>query len=432
MKNFIYIFFKTGLLLVFLLATSCEIDYPVVNAPDTIDSGRANFEKVVAIGNSLTAGIQDGYWLGENAANSFPALIVQQMGKTVGTDNSSDFVYPHIPAPGLGTKLSLLGFDANGTPLLNRESVFALPINSAYDAPYDNLGVPGALAIDVITATDQSTSASNNLLFNVVLRNGASPNFGGTQLEQAISLNPTFVMLWIGNNDILGAALSGNTTPGLPTSPTNIQQIFGAIFNGLKSALPEVKGAVANIPDILSIPYITTVPSFVEVPGVGTVPLVIQKGDGSVGQATANDYILLPASSVIGDTSGTYGPQGVPVGLAPQAPLPNQLVLDAAEVAQLRDAIDSYNAIIADFAEQYDFALVDANQAMRDLASHGLEFGGVEFTAEFITGGVFSLDGVHPNTIGYSIIANLFIEAINAKYGSNIPEVNIREYWLAN
>ena len=288
------------------------------------------------------------------------------------------------------------------------------------------------MAIDVITATDQSTSASNNLLFNLVLRNGASPNFGGTQLEQAISLNPTFVLLWIGNNDILGAALSGNTTPGLPTSPANIQQIFGAIFNGLKTALPEVKGAVANIPDILSIPYVTTVPPFVEVSGVGVVPLIIQKGDGSVGQATENDFILLPASIIIGDTSGVYGPQGVPVGLAPQAPLPNRLVLDAVEVALLRDVIESYNNIIADLAEQYDFALVDTNQKMRELVSHGLEFGGVEFTAEFITGGVFSLDGVHLNTVGYSILANFFIEAINAKYGSNIPEVNIRDYWLAN
>jgi hypothetical protein len=46
----------------------------------------------------------------------------------------------------------------------------------------------------------------------------------------------------------------------------------------------------------------------------------------------------------------------------------------------------------------------------------------------FVTGGTFSLDGVHPSPRGYALIANKFIEAINAKYGSNLNGVNIGNY----
>ena len=45
--------------------------------------------------------------------------------------------------------------------------------------------------------------------------------------------------------------------------------------------------------------------------------------------------------------------------------------------------------------------------------------------AAFITGGAFSLDGVHPNGRGYALIANEFIKAINAKFGSTIPYVDV-------
>jgi hypothetical protein len=41
-------------------------------------------------------------------------------------------------------------------------------------------------------------------------------------------------------------------------------------------------------------------------------------------------------------------------------------------------------------------------------------------SAEYVKGGAFSLDGVHPTARGYALIANKFIEAINAKYGATL------------
>jgi hypothetical protein len=42
--------------------------------------------------------------------------------------------------------------------------------------------------------------------------------------------------------------------------------------------------------------------------------------------------------------------------------------------------------------------------------------------------GVFSEDGVHPNSRGYAYMANVFIDAINAKFGATIPKANLGDY----
>ena len=53
---------------------------------------------------------------------------------------------------------------------------------------------------------------------------------------------------------------------------------------------------------------------------------------------------------------------------------------------------------------------------------------GIPLSSNYISGGIFSLDGVHLTPRGYAIVANEFIKAINSKYGSNIPLTNITNY----
>lgn len=48
-----------------------------------------------------------------------------------------------------------------------------------------------------------------------------------------------------------------------------------------------------------------------------------------------------------------------------------------------------------------------------------------KFTTQYISGGIFSLDGVHPTSQGYAIIANQFIEKINADFGAKIEKINV-------
>ncbi|MGC1472447.1 MAG: G-D-S-L family lipolytic protein, partial [Psychroserpens sp.] len=45
--------------------------------------------------------------------------------------------------------------------------------------------------------------------------------------------------------------------------------------------------------------------------------------------------------------------------------------------------------------------------------------GDFSLTSGLVTGGAFSLDGVHPTARGYALIANEVMKAIDATYGSN-------------
>ena len=58
----------------------------------------------------------------------------------------------------------------------------------------------------------------------------------------------------------------------------------------------------------------------------------------------------------------------------------------------------------------------------------GISWDGVRYTATFVTGGTFSLDGVHLTGRGYALIANEFLRVINQKYKSTLPMVNVNSY----
>ena len=63
-----------------------------------------------------------------------------------------------------------------------------------------------------------------------------------------------------------------------------------------------------------------------------------------------------------------------------------------------------------------------------NLFASGLNYGNYNLTATYVTGGAFSLDGVHPGARGYAYMANKFAEAINAQYGSTLRGVDIGQY----
>ena len=96
---------------------------------------------------------------------------------------------------------------------------------------------------------------------------------------------------------------------------------------------------------------------------------------------------------------------------------------------RLLTATAKFNSIISSLASSKGLAFVDANSKMKELSqSSGIQFDGVRYTAKFVTGGTFSLDGVHLTGRGYAVIANEFIKAINNKYGSTLPMVNPNGY----
>lgn len=140
------------------------------------------------------------------------------------------------------------------------------------------------------------------------------------------------------------------------------------------------------------------------------------------------DYILLPARAVIGTTQPGIPAPFNTVGVS--YPLQDGSVLTNAEAGEVEVATNAYNITIQNAANAHGLALVDTKTIMNQLLNGGIRFGNYHLTAAYVTGGAFSLDGVHPSARGYALIANKFLEAINTTYGSNFKGVDLGNYQI--
>lgn len=447
MKKFLYLLASAVLAIVFL--NGCEDRSEIDTGVEPIldgKSGNADLTRFVSIGNSLTAGYQSGALYESAQIYSFPNLIAKQV--------NTQFVMPLYTDPGSGGRMEVQAITATGAVIVNNPNT-GVPKNLTYPAPYNNLGVPGALAYDVLFATNSSTSATGaNPFFDLVLRNSVL-NLG-TQLQQALAQNPTFVSLWVGNNEILGYATSGGTSPSAPFPLTTFTNLYGGISQQL--AASGAKVVVANIPNVNSIPFLTTVGPLIAInPSIpwSTLPLgfVFQRaGETAIGSGSASSQDLLTGKHLITLRGSTYAgllgqptgkfyrdfnypqlPAGVdttkPFGFHPQNPWPNPLILDSLEISVAQIAVTSYNSVIQSVATTFGFALADVNTLFNTIRqadfSGGYVIDGLTLRTDYIRGGLFSLDGVHPTAQGHAIVANEFIKAINTKFNAKIPRINV-------
>jgi len=160
---------------------------------------------------------------------------------------------------------------------------------------------------------------------------------------------------------------------------------------------------------------------------------------GQARQATASDLLVLPSSSIIGKLNTPAFDMLVGFGVPPQTagqlaingitfPLEDKWVLLPSEQQDVITATNAFNQIIRDVAEEKQLAFVDINAILEQVAATGVSFDEFSLNARLVFGGAFSLDGVHPTARGYAYLANKYMEAINAKYGSNLPVVKARDY----
>jgi lysophospholipase L1-like esterase len=365
-------------------------------------TGSADFTRYVALGDSLTAGFASGGLVQTFQRNSYPALIARQA-----RGSSTGFEQPLVTAPGIPALNRLRSL----VPLqISPDAGQGLPANLTLPRPYNNLAVPGARVADL-----RNTVSGG--LHDVVLRGQ------GTQLQQALVLQPTFVTLWIGNNDVLAAATSGRVIDGVTLTP--VAQ-FEADYRAIVATLAGTGArlALGNIPDVAAIPFVTTLPPVVLNPATGQPVLINGNPVPLIGvNAAAGDRVLLTASQAMAQGFG------IPAALGGNGqPLPDSAVLTGAEITTIRARTNAFNAIIAAVANERGAALFDAHAWFNRVASQGINVGGITLTEDFLTGGLLSYDGVHPNAIGYAVLANLWIEAINARFGGEIPPVDLRPF----
>jgi lysophospholipase L1-like esterase len=433
---------------------ACE-DRSELSAPEAPNTGTASFERLVSIGNSLTAGYQSGALFESAQKYSIGAQIARQAGNVT-------YAQPLISDPGSGGRIEISAITATSV-VTKYNYATGTAINLNYSKPYNNLGVPGAILYDILDSTDFATKSAkrSNPFFSLVLRDKA---FGNSIIQQAKNQNPTLILLDIGNNDVLGYATSGGTsgsdpTGKLPTNSNSFAYLFSQLVSKISTDLPNTKVAIANIPDVNTTPFFTTVGpkiaagiAYAKTVNSSILGLFYQKNGETIATGLTNldktNDVLITLkgasyASLLGQATGQYYrdnkitvPLGIdttkPFGFHPQNPWPDALALDLDEQAIVSSSVSSFNATIsAAAASSSNFVLVDINKLMNKLRANdltgGTDYNGISFKTDFVTGGIFGLDGVHPTDQGYAIFGNEFIKAINSKFGASIPVINVAE-----
>lgn len=448
------------------------------------NSGSADFSTYVAVGNSLTAGYADGALYHSGQQNGWANILAKQLQEVGG----GEFVQPVVNSEQgvLPGKLTLAEINGALLPVPAQDGElegFYPPVGYAVN----NLGVPGAKVGHLLAnGFGNIQNVALGLANPYFVRFASSPDV--SVVEQAVSMQPTFFSLWIGNNDVLGYAGSGGVGDAI-TPEAQFSVYYTALTQSLAST--GAKGVLANIPSVTSAAFFNTIPpnalvvdaataaqlnggiasvetqinAILEQAGLPHYSYGITFTPGANGFLIQdNDFPYKDLLNAIADTSSSpvtrmllhqvqfrqidaaggelltlKTPQdSLAMGMGsfmtlgeglPPMPfgIPDVYVLDKNELANIHTAISSYNSIIKNIADQNGWAFVDINAKFNEMKD-GVTVDGVDLDAEYVTGGIFGLDGIHLTPRGNAAVANFFVEAINEKYGAQISTVNVAEY----
>lgn len=449
-KHYIYILAAVS------LTVACK---PTITVPasSAATAGSLDLTRYISVGNSLTAGYADGGLYLAGQQNSYPSIIAKQMAYVNPSLTFSQPLFSASQANGSGY-IKLTGFDANGNPIPANVTTNLAYVGQAtvpgygtvnlmakYTGAIDNYGVPGIKLLHLTSAFYPNV----NPFFDRMLST-TSPNNTTNYLSLITSKPFTFFTNWLGNNDALGYATGGGggyTGADALTDQTTFTQLYTLLVSTLTAT--GAKGACATIPDVTTIPYFTTVTPALLLAGAqaaaqkaNITPLpaaiyILASTDAaataySPRAATAADLVTLtfptallgkPTVDANNNVTNPY-----PYGLHPYNPIESKYILDPNEQALVKTAVTGYNTTIKTIAASKGLAVFDAFAFLTNLKANGLLINGVSLTSNYISGGIFSLDGVHLTPRGYSIVANEYIKVINAQYGSTIPQANVSSY----
>ena len=404
----------------FRVALVLSVALSAIAAAPGAEAASARLKRLVVIGDSILAGYSAGGFVATGPAgqvHSAPAFLARRA--------HAKLPQPLMDRPGVPPQYRI--DDENGNGVLDPGEITrkadGIGFRSDSDVKVRNLAVPGEDIQSVFDGirpqdvADQLVSGSPDgrdilkfLILGLPLRDEAV-----SQVSRARELNPTFLMVWLGNNDILSMATS--TDPNAIDRP--VAQ-FGQLYRQLLNQLADTGAdmAVATLPDVTNI-------------------AVLRRAAGEVTQCQDPGGPLQPVAA----------DDLISIGLdRSRLPIPPCFkVLSVAERAQARANVVAFNAEITAAAAEVqaargiDIAVVDIFGLFDQLASSGFDLDGngtPDLTTTFL-GGVFSLDGIHPTRTANALIANAFIDTLNTHFGEAIPSVDVakvaaKDPWVNN
>lgn len=412
--------------------------------------GNIDVTRFVAIGDSITAGYTDGALCHYGQQNTYANLISRQFRHIGGGNFKQPFIHPDSVGVGFSgnsclvlkniadslepTSVSLAYIASQGDLSIFSEN------NYSYDGPFNNMGIPGSKAISIVSEKYGNPGNGDGNYNPFFTRMSSSPETASV-LSDALLLKPTFFSLFIGNNDVLAYALSGGTldviTPLEGVSGQGFEESIRTIVNSL--IINGAKGAIANLPDLNSVPY------FAAIPYNGLIlnereSILLNEKFSSVGlhfMKGKNPFIICDAEvkpfgirtirkgeSILLDILFDAEKEDYLRGVTP---IPKKYVLFSSEKLKVENTIKAYNKCLKSITDEKKLAFVDVNALLKKARTDRI-YNSLLCKFNYKNNGVFSLDGLHPNAYGQVLLANEFINAINTTYNSTIPMLDSNKF----
>lgn len=410
-------------LLAIATLAGCSQDKDLLGLPTTKEAQLLN--TYVALGNSITAGYQSGGITAAMQQQAYPVLFAHQAGVRFAIPLLLQ-VATGCPIPMSSATWAPDSIGSHGTasdPRCSRDPSYA-------GAMVQNLAIPGAKVGDISTQF-------NNPLRTLFLG-------GSTELDRAMEAQPTFVSVFIGNNDILVPAITG-TTAGI-TSVADFQTAFDKM-NPLFT-MSTVKGGIlfgvvnpAYAPIMIPAAYLfpNALPGY---PGYAVYADAALNGGTPSGKVQIHPSCGTSAATAVDAHLNTVGVLGMLKAQMSQNPagpwyipcvdlgaaygnLGAQYVLDTAETRVVNTTAAGYNNYIKSRAQALGWIYIDPNLALGALQQAGVILPVPNFANKAAPFGAgMSLDGLHPALPTQQAIANTMIDSVNVHYGTSIPKIS--------
>jgi len=410
---------------VLFAVTACNDEK--LNRPFSATPVDALFNRYVSMGNSITAGFQSGGINDSTQSQSYAVLLARAM--------HAPFFTPLMNKPGCPPPYTnvftqtRLGGGAAPPCALRKTQAIPPPFIS-------NTAVPGARVNDVY----ENVAPTANQLTQFFLG-------GLTQVQMARRAAPTFLSVWIGNNDVLGAATSsanaGDTTliTPIPVFQARSDSLIDSVYVGMSPS----GGILVGVANVTRIPYFSRGSTYFAIKA-GLVPNAAFPPNFVVAANCApprGDSVLVPFPYGLPKIDSAAA---IPAGTftldcsVPQVVVPEELV-------RLVGAVTAYNAKISGVATAQGWAYLDPNPVFDSIALAG-SIPAFPFAKRFDTGAInscagapakttpptapatpppfglmFSCDGVHPTAAAHRLIAQHIRTAVNTAYTTAIPAI---------
>jgi len=400
--------------LALLVLASCSQDRT------TGPAGQQAFQRYVAIGTSLSMGVQSDGVVYFSQQHDWTALLAHQA--------FASFSQPLVAPPGCFSPLiaplqlnrRLSGISASANQMTSVPDTTCASFGTV-TLPANDVAIDGANTYDALFVSPETASVEGvkrRRQYRLVL----PPKT--TQVTAMMQQKPTLVSVELGANEALGAASGiifpkagyrGAAAQGTVVPNAVWQPVYDQLIDSVKKTGAKV--LLVGVPKTTGFVSLRTGDELYQDRAAFQNFGVIISADC---QGNTNSiFVPIKVTSAVGAAQATGQPQTLSCSDQPGA---QDNILTPADIQALNGLIDGMNSHIQSVAQQNGWAYVDLVPVWAQWVQRRAPFSVVALFGSCAPYGQYtSLDGVHPTTPGYQEMANAAADALNATYGFAIP-----------